>query len=126
MVGFALVSHSEKLAEGAKELGLMMASDVPVEAAGGMDDGGLGTSYDKIMKAVKKVQSPDGVVVIMDMGSACMTTEMVIDDLGDPKVIMVDCPFMEGAVAAIVSASCGSSLEEVKQVAEEARNEQKF
>ncbi|MCR4892729.1 MAG: PTS-dependent dihydroxyacetone kinase phosphotransferase subunit DhaM [Lachnospiraceae bacterium] len=126
MVGFVLVSHSQKLAEGAKELGGIMAPDVPVEAAGGLDDGGIGTSYEKISTAIEKVNSPDGVLVIMDMGSSVMTTEMVIEDIGDPNVIMVDCSFVEGAVAAIVSSSCGSDLAECKKVAEEAGAEKKF
>lgn len=126
MVGFVLVSHSQKVAEGVRELGLMMAPDVPVEAAGGTDDGGLGTSYEKISAAIDRVYSEDGVLVMVDMGSSCMTTEMVIEDRGDPKIIMVDCPFVEGSVAAIVSSSCGSSLQEAKAVAEEAREEKKF
>ncbi len=128
MVGFVLVSHSVKLAEGAAELGLMMAPDVPVEAAGGLPDGGLGTDYEKISNAIDRVRekADDGVLVIMDMGSSVMTAEMVLEDRGDPSVVMVDCPFLEGAVASIVNASCGASLEEAKQTAEEAREERKF
>ena len=128
MVGFVLVSHSQKAAEGAAELGLMMAPSVPVAAAGGMADGGLGTDYEKIMEAITSIreQAPEGVLVIMDMGSSCMTASMVIEDLGDEGIVMVDCPFIEGAVAAIVEAEGGSSLEEVKQTAEEAREVRKL
>ncbi len=128
MVGFVLVSHSQKLAEGAAELGLMMAPTVPVAAAGGMADGGLGTDYEKIMEAVSRIreQSPEGVLVIPDMGSSCMTAQMVLEDLGDDGIVMVDCPFAEGAVAAIVEAEGGSDLATVKETAEEAREVQKF
>ena len=130
MVGFVLVSHSEKLAEGAKELGLLMAPEVPVEAAGGMADGGLGTDYDKIAAAILKVApgSPEGILILMDMGSSCMTAEMVLEERGDalPKAVMVDCPFVEGTVAGMVSASLGMSLQKVKEAAEEACRERKF
>ena len=55
-----------------------------------------------------------------------MTTEMVLEDLDDPQIVMADCPFAEGAVAAMVAAAGGASLEEVKQAAEEARDARKF
>lgn len=130
MIAFVLVSHSRKLAEGAKELGLMMAPDVPVEAAGGLPDGGLGTDYDSIRAAIEKVSLPgvDTVLIIMDMGSSCMTTEMVLEERNGllPKAVMVDCPFAEGAVAAMVSASLGEDLETVLQNAREACDGSKF
>ena len=128
MVGFVMVSHSKKLAEGAVELGLLMAPEVLAEAAGGLPDGDMGTDYERIADAVTRVreQSPDGVVIIADMGSSCMTSEMVLEDLDDPQIIMVDCPFAEGAVAAMVTAAGGASLEEVKEAAEEARDARKF
>ena len=48
MVGFVIVSHSETLANGVVELTKMMADGVPIRAAGGLDGGGFGTSYEKI------------------------------------------------------------------------------
>ena len=115
MVGFVMVSHSKKLAEGAVDLGLLMAPEVLAEAAGGLPDGDMGTDYERILEAVTRVreQSPDGVLIIADMGSSCMTTEMVLEVLDDPQIVMADCPFAEGAVAAMVTAAGGASLEEV-------------
>ena len=123
MVGYVLVSHSAKLAEGAREISVMMAPDVPVFAAGGMEDGGLGTDYAKIAEAIGEARSASsgGVIVIADMGSSFMTAEMVIEDLGEPDVMLVDCPFAEGAVASVVCAAGGASLEEAVQAAEEMR-----
>ncbi|MBQ6386295.1 MAG: dihydroxyacetone kinase [Lachnospiraceae bacterium] len=123
MVGFVLVSHSGRLAEGARELGLMMAPDVPVFAAGGMEDGGPGTDYGKICSAVTDAleAAPEGVIVIADMGSSFMTAEMVIEDLGDSRVVIADCPFAEGTVASVVAAAGGASLSEALQAAEEMR-----
>ncbi len=130
MIGFVLVSHSRKLAEGAAELGLMMAPEVPVEPAGGMEDNSLGTDYNRIAAAIEKVApaAEDGILVIMDMGSSCMTAEMVLEERGNvqPEVNMVDCPFVEGTVAAMVSASMGCSLTEVVKAAREACLESKF
>ena len=48
MVGFVIVSHSKTLAEGVVELTKMMADGVPIRAAGGLEDGSFGTSFEKI------------------------------------------------------------------------------
>ena len=126
MVGIVIVSHSQKLAEGVVEISRMMAEKAPLAAAGGLEDGTLGTSYDKICAAVEKVYSSDGVIVLMDMGSAVMTTEMVLEDLDKPNVKMLDCPLVEGAVLAAVESAGGRSLEEISKRIAEARTTKKF
>ena len=126
MVGIVIVSHSGKLAEGVVDATRIMADGCPVAAAGGSDDGGYGTSYEKISRAIRSVYSPDGVLILMDMGSAVMTTEMVLEELGDPMIQPVDCPLAEGAVAATLSALCGDSLEQVKQAALDTKNQAKW
>ena len=128
MVGFVLVSHSRKLAEGAVELGHLMAPEVPAEVAGGLSDGGMGTDYERILDTVTRMrkQCPEGVLVIGDMGSSCMTSEMVLEELDDPGILMADCPCAEGTVTAMTAAAGGASLAEVKQAAEEAREAAKF
>ena len=57
MVGFVIVSHSETLAKGVVELTKMMADDVPIRTAGGLDDGSFGTSFEKISNAIEEVYS---------------------------------------------------------------------
>ena len=113
MVGFVIVSHSQTLADGVVELTKMMADGVPIRAAGGLEDGGFGTSYEKIANAIEEIYSDDGVIVLMDMGSALMTAVMVLEAKPERKLIMADSPLVEGAVAATVSAIAGSSLEEI-------------
>jgi PTS hybrid protein len=121
MVGIVIVSHSETLAKGVVELASMMAENAPMAAAGGLEDGSMGTSFERIQHAVESVYSDDGVLVLMDMGSAVMTTEMVLEAMPEKKVSMVDCPLVEGAVIAATGAAGGSSLEELKaQIAEDA------
>ena len=126
MVGILIVSHSQKLAEGVVDLASLMAPETPMRAAGGMDDGGFGTSFEKINNAIDEIYSDDGVIILMDMGSAVMTTEMVLETMEDRKVKMVDCPVVEGAVAAAVVAAGNASMEDVIQVAEAAKTTAKF
>lgn len=110
MVGIVVISHSQKAAEGTVELAKMMAPDAPIVAAGGMEDGGLGTSFDKIHNAVEAVYTKDGVALIMDMGSAVMTAEMVMEAMDDKKLVMLDCPMVEGAIIAAVEVAGGAAL----------------
>ena len=121
MVGIVIVSHSQKLAEGVVDLASLMAPETPMRAAGGMDDGGFGTSFEKINTAIDEIYSDDGVIILMDMGSAVMTTEMVLEMMEDRKVTMVDCPVVEGAIAAAVVAAGNAPMEDVIQVAEAAK-----
>lgn len=118
MVGIVIVSHSEKVAQGALELARQMAAEVPMAAAGGLPEGGIGTDFQRIYEAVESVRSDDGVVILFDMGSALMTTEMVMEQFEDVTIKLADAPVVEGAVAAAVAASIGQSLD---QVLEEAR-----
>ena len=126
MVGIVIVSHSEKLAAGVVEIAKMMAPNAPLVAAGGLDDGGLGTSYSKISDAIDEVYSDDGVAVLMDMGSAVMTTEIVIEDKDKSKVRMLDCPLVEGAVLAAVESTGGITLDELAVKIKESYNVRKF
>ena len=120
MVGIVIVSHSAQLAAGVVDLVKLIA------AAGGLEDGSFGTSYERILNAIETVHGEDGVLILMDMGSAVMTTEMVLEDLSYDDIRMADCPVVEGAVAAAAASSAGMSLEEVFREAESAANVKKF
>ena len=126
MVGIVIVSHSQKLAEGVKELAEMMANDVHIEAAGGLDEGLLGTSFERVKVAIEDVCGADGAVVLMDMGSAIMTAELAVEECRDEAVRLVDCPIAEGAVLAALAAASGADLEEVACRAESARDMEKI
>ncbi|MET9400269.1 dihydroxyacetone kinase phosphoryl donor subunit DhaM [Kitasatospora sp. NPDC002965] len=121
-VGIVLVSHSARLAAGLKELLGELASDaVRVVVAAGTETGGLGTSYDLIARAVAEADAGAGVVVLPDLGSSVLTAVTVLEDDPRPGVVLVDAPFVEGAVSAAVTASTGAALSEVVAAAEEAR-----
>lgn len=113
MVGLVIVSHSARLAEGVVDLARMMARTAPIAPAGGLEDGSFGTSFEKISNAVDEVYSDDGVLILMDMGSAVMTAEMVMESMDGRKIVLADCPVAEGAVTAAVGSESGASLEEI-------------
>ena len=115
MVGIVIVSHSESLAKSVVELTAMMAPDARIAPAGGLDDGSFGTSFEKIHAAIESVYSDDGVLVLMDMGSAVMTTEMVLETMDGMKVAMVDCPLVEGAVVATIDAVGGMNFDGIQR-----------
>ena len=116
MVGVVIVSHSNKLAEGVKEVASQMASEVKIESAGGTCDGRLGTDIEKIKNAIKNVYSDDGVIILFDLGSSMMNTEMAIEFLDEhmrKNIRIMDAPLVEGAGVASVDSSIGKSLEEI-------------
>lgn len=123
-VALVLVSHSAALAAGAVELAAQMAPGVPLLAAGGMDDGGLGTSYDRVERALLDATADGGAAVVLtDLGSAVLTTDAVLEMLDDDvreRVRLADAPFVEGAVAAAVTAFGGADLAGVLAAAEQA------
>lgn len=125
-VGIVLVSHSPSLADAAASLATSLAgASVSVLPAGGTQDGLLGTSIDKIDDAVTAADSGDGVVVLMDVGSAVLTAKTLLaeraEDPGGPDVRLADAPLVEGAIAAAVTASTGQPVDAVLAAAEEAR-----
>jgi PTS hybrid protein len=126
MVGLVLVSHSATLADGLVELVAQLAPDVTVVTAAGTEDGRIGTSPDKVAAALGAADSGDGVVVIPDLGSAVLSVRVALEDLPAAKSVLVDAPFVEGAVSAAVTAGTGATLDEVVAAAQEAREIPKF
>ena len=127
-VGIVLVSHSAELAAGAAHLAAQVSGGaVTIIAAGGTDDGELGTSAAKVERGLRLAESGLGVVVLPDLGSAVLTVRAVLED-EDPatNVVMADAPFVEGAVAATVTAAAGGDIKAVAAAAEEARNARKL
>ena len=126
-VGIVIASHSDLLARGVAELAGQMAPGVAIGAAGGLEDGGLGTSYDRIEAALEAVLAAvdgpgSGAVVLTDLGSATMTAESVVEMSEAPERIrLVDTALVEGAVAAAVRAEVGDSLDDVARAAASVR-----
>ena len=129
MVSLVLVSHSRTLVEGLRDMVAQVAGvDVRVTIAGGTGDGRLGTSAPLIADAIRAaIGGPpgraDGVLVLLDLGSAALSLELALEDLdpADRAIVRVsDGPLVEGAVIAGVEASVGGSLDDVERAAADA------
>ncbi|MBO9040217.1 MULTISPECIES: dihydroxyacetone kinase phosphoryl donor subunit DhaM [Curtobacterium] len=115
-VGILVVSHSAAIATGTVELARQMAADVPLVAAGGTDDGGIGTSFEAISAGIEELAQADAVVVLCDLGSAYLTTDTALDFLDDDvrdRVHVSPAPLVEGTVAAAVAAQTGGDADAV-------------
>ncbi|NJQ07153.1 PTS-dependent dihydroxyacetone kinase phosphotransferase subunit DhaM [Streptomyces lonarensis] len=141
-VGVVLVSHSRDVADAVARLAVALGGGTGgrlVAAAGGAGDGGIGTSSELIVEAARRVDRGSGVVVVADLGSAVLTVRALVADEADdpaggddgrtgsngdstlpPGARLVDAPFLEGAVAAVVSAGAGAPLADVVRAAEDA------
>jgi PTS hybrid protein len=121
-VGLVVVSHSAKIAEGVVELAGQMAEGVRIKAAGGTDDGGIGTDATLIAEAIGAADQGDGVLILVDLGSAVLSAQLAIDELIEEeardRVRIAEAPVVEGAVVAAIQASTGSGLDEVDQAAQ--------
>ena len=120
MVGLVIVSHSAALADGVVELAREMGGgEVAIEAAGGIEGGELGTDAERVRQAVERARSPEGVLILMDLGSALMSAEMA-SEMAEPEggpILLSEAPLVEGAVAAAARARGGASLQEVAREA---------
>ena len=127
-VSLVIVSHSAKVAEGVVDLAAQMAAGVPILAAGGTDEGGIGTSFDRIQTSIERgldasTTGESGVVVLCDLGSAILTAETVLEFLNEDaasRVRLADAPLVEGAIAAAVESAGGAPLARVAEIAESA------
>ncbi|BAZ90781.1 phosphoenolpyruvate-protein phosphotransferase [Raphidiopsis curvata NIES-932] len=124
MVGIVIVSHSKQLALGAQELAAQMVQGkTSLAVAAGVDDptNPLGTDPIQVYQAISSVFSEDGVIVLMDLGSALMSAEMALEFLlpaQRDKIYLCDAPLVEGAIAATVAASTGKNIQEVLREAQ--------
>lgn len=128
-IGVVIVSHSEYIANGLKDLvNEMNDGSVPVIAAGGADGGRIGTSAIRIQNAIESLEDCEHILIYADLGSSVLSAETAIDivdeDLAE-KVQIVDAPIVEGALAGVVQATISDDVNEVIRVSEEARNAHK-
>jgi PTS hybrid protein len=120
VIGIVVVSHSPALAEAAVALALQMAGASPprVVVAAGAGDGVLGTDAARVAAAIDEVATEEGVLVLMDLGSAVLSAEMALEFAETTHEVRLSAaPFVEGLVAAVVLAAAGASLGEVDREA---------
>jgi phosphocarrier protein FPr len=101
----------------------MVQGNLRLAATGGIDDpeNPIGTDTMKVYEAIESVYDEDGVVILMDLGSALLSAEMALEFLEPARqanVYLCEAPLVEGTMAAAVQASVGG---DVQQVMAEAR-----
>jgi len=128
VIGIVAVSHSLHLAEAAVSLALQMvptgAPRVLVAAGAGTERDGspiVGTDATRVAAAIDSLADTDGVLVLMDLGSAVLSAELALELTTSPvEVRLSAAPFVEGLLAAVVRASGGATLADVAAEAESA------
>ncbi len=127
MIALALVGHSRELLHALRAMVAQAAPAVPVTTAGGTATGSLGTSSPGILEALREAllaSDGEGVVVLLDLGSAVLALEIALEELPDhdrARIAVSDGPLVEGAVRAAVEAAGGASLAQVCAVADAER-----
>jgi PTS hybrid protein len=126
MIHIVLVSHSRQLAEGLADLVRFMGPpDVTVAAVGGVEDGHgevhFGTNALAIANAIQENPNADGVIILVDLGSAVLSAETAVDML-EPELqnrcIISNAPLVEGAIIAAIEAGLDRNVREINEAAE--------
>ncbi len=126
MIGIVIVSHSEKLADGVKEIAEQLNDGSSIiEAAGGLDGEVIGTSPIKIKEAIEKLGEAKAILLFVDLGSAIISSEMAMELLDDElskKVTLVDAPLVEGVIAATVQATTTNDVDNIIKTAVDSKD----
>ncbi|MFC7203551.1 dihydroxyacetone kinase phosphoryl donor subunit DhaM [Haloferax namakaokahaiae] len=123
MIGLVVVSHSAKAAEGIADVAAEMGGGKARIVPAGGDETGIGTSPDRILEALEDADDGDGVVVLVDLGSAVMNAELAIEMATDVAATIADAPILEGTLnAAVETTSPKATIESVVERAEDARD----
>lgn len=130
MIGIVIVSHSEMIAEGLKDFAEgMNKGKVKIIAAGGADDGRIGTNTIKIIDAIEEIYDKSPILLMVDLGSAVLSAEMAIDMLDEEikqQVRIIDAPLIEGTVAAVLIAQETDDFQKIINKAMETRKAKKI
>lgn len=132
-IGVVLISHSELIATGLRDLvNEMNDGSVPVIAAGGTGDGRIGTNSLIIQEALESLDdSCDHILVYADLGSSLLSASTAIDEISEEneeladKIMVVDAPIVEGALAGVVQACITDDVNEVIEVSMSVKDQHK-
>ena len=127
MIHLILVSHHPDIARGIAALAAQMsAAPETILTAAGIDDADnpVGTDAVRIMQTLLEADNPDGILILVDLGSAILSAQTALDLLDDPALAarcrISAAPLVEGAISAAVAASSGADLETVAREATQA------
>ena len=127
MIHLIIVSHHPDIARGIAALAAQMsAAPDTIHTAAGINDADnpIGTDAVRIMQAILDADNPDGILILVDLGSAILSAQTALDLLDDPALAarcrISAAPLVEGAISAAVAASSGADLETVAREATQA------
>ena len=127
MIHLIIVSHHPDIARGIAALAAQMsAAPETIHTAAGIDDpdNPVGTDAVRIMQAILDADNPDGILILVDLGSAILSAQTALDLLDDPALAarcrISAAPLVEGAISAAVAASSGADLAAVAREATQA------
>lgn len=121
MVSLLIVSHSAALARGVKEFTEQITGGlITIGAVGGTESGTIGTSANLVENELRAVLSPDGTLILVDLGSAIMSVEIALERIGETRTIISSAPIVEGTYFAAAEAAAGATLEETAAAAMQA------
>jgi len=115
MVSLLLLSHSPKIAEGARDLAFQMGGDANIIPVGGTKTGALGSDYDKTYAAMEEASRQGEVIVLADLGSARLTGQTARDALDEElrkRVYLCDAAIVEGTLIAAIAIAAGQTAKE--------------
>ncbi|MFT8871059.1 MAG: dihydroxyacetone kinase phosphoryl donor subunit DhaM [Sporolactobacillus sp.] len=110
--GVVFVSHVAEIAFGLSRLLGEIAKNVPVTYTGGDEDGGVGSSFERVMQAIES-NSAEHLLAFYDLGSSKMNLEMAIETTGK-EVMLFDTALIESAYTATALLAAGVSIEDIK------------
>lgn len=111
--GIVIVSHSAEIASGIYKLLQEVAPDVPITLAGGLENGDIGTSFDRVMTAVEE-NSAEQLLTFFDLGSARMNLDMV-SELSEKEMTIFSVPIVEGSYTAAALLQVSAPFETIKE-----------
>jgi dihydroxyacetone kinase phosphotransfer subunit len=111
MRGLVLVSHSEAIVIGLEKLLKEITKETPITLGGGLEDGGIGTTFDRVLAAVEDNPAEE-LYVLYDLGSAKMNIEMVLETTSK-KMHLLHAALVEGSFVAATLIEAGVGHDEI-------------
>lgn len=111
--GIILVSHVLEMGVGLRRLLKEVAQDVSISVAAGLEQGEIGTSFEKILEEIE--QNPaNSLLAFYDLGSGKMNLELAAE-MTEKQVLIVDTAFVEGAYTAAALLQVDTPMATIKE-----------
>lgn len=112
-VGIVMVSHVSEVVVGMERLIREVAPDVAITLAGGLEDNGVGTSFERILTAFDENEGSQ-LLAFYDLGSAKMNLELAME-MTDKQVTLYDTALLESSYTAAALLQAGASISDIEE-----------